>query len=124
MAPLTSTVSDTIRIAGTIGMVAARDLEGTAFQAGAHAPGRAEQFAAYGRVPADDLRALCLGVPDDSDVGPREQAAGNESAHRVYALPDNAWRVEGGAQDLTRLVLSFLSGMERTARPHHNRQGG
>ncbi|MFP3991023.1 hypothetical protein U9R90_26855 [Streptomyces sp. E11-3] len=81
---------------------------------------RAEQFTAYGRVVAEELRTLCRDVPADCDVVRSARSTLGEADRRLYLPPPSATRPAAvvRAQNIVRLVHALL---HATAQVHEAR---
>lgn len=116
MAALTPAVCDKAEMLPLIDQALSWDLNRPELPAAEAALDMAERFTPFGRIVAEDLRALCLSVPADSDAGRVAQAALTDAALRLNlkSLARTAgWRPAAHrAQDLARLVQALLHATE------------
>ncbi|MGC5042473.1 DUF6415 family natural product biosynthesis protein [Streptomyces albidoflavus] len=113
MAPLTSAVPDKIEILAAIETVLTWDLDGPDRPAVNVALGFVQEFTAYGRIVADDLRTQCLSIPANSQAGRGTQAILSEAARRLHLSPPARTPQGAGhrAQNIARLVKGLLRAM-------------
>ncbi|MFI1201638.1 DUF6415 family natural product biosynthesis protein [Streptomyces sp. NPDC020883] len=108
MAALTPVTPDKAEVLSLVEAVLAWDVSGSNLPELEESLGLFEQFTAYGRVVAEDLRTLCVNVPAESGAGRSVRATLGESGRRLY-LPAPTTRRSAAclAQNLARLVQAL-----------------
>ncbi|MFD4114547.1 DUF6415 family natural product biosynthesis protein [Streptomyces niveus] len=112
MAALTPAVCDKAEMLPLIEKALSWDLRGPELPVAEAALDMAERFTPFGRITAEDLRALCLSIPADSHAHVGAQATLTEAARRLNLKP--LARTAGQrsaaqrAQNLARLVQALL----------------
>ncbi|MFF5567693.1 DUF6415 family natural product biosynthesis protein [Streptomyces sp. NPDC012623] len=118
MAPLTPAVPDEVEILAKVDMTLARNLEGPDLPAVDISLAEVEQFIAYGRTLADELRTLVLSISADSDAWISAQATLSESVRRLHLAPPpgTPHAAARRAQNLARLVKGLLRSAGRVTK--------